>query len=63
MWCAAQVARLAGALVLAPVMDMASVSLQSRLQLRSKRSALVVVIIGCLAAAIGAFGMTILAWA
>ena len=49
--------------MLAPVMDVASVSLQSRLQLRSKRSALVVVIIGCLAIAIAAFGMTILAWA
>ena len=44
-------------------MDMASVSLQSRLQLTSKRSALVAVVIGCLAAAIGAFGVTILAWA
>lgn len=59
----AQVARLAGALAMAPLIDIASASAQKRLQLKSKRSALKLMVTGCLATAVIAFGTTILAWA
>ena len=59
----AQIARLGGALALAPFVDLAAVSAQKRMQLDSKRSALMLMVTGCLMTAMIAFGATVLAWA